>query len=342
MRKNNKTALITGSNRGLGLQLLQMLSANGYNVIACTRSKSSSFSKIIDEVSKKNNNKIYNLSFDLLNHSDTESSLTQFLNNYEDNVDLLINNAGILKNSLMLMTSIKEVEDIFKAHPGEIAAIFIEPLPANNGLLIQHQSYLEGLRMLCDQYDALLVFDEVISGFRIGFGGMAELTGITPDIVTYGKIIGGGFPVGAVAAKKEIMECLAPIGDVYQAGTLSANPVAMVAGLENCKQLTPEFYKDLENKSKNIVDTLKESFDANSFEDYQIIRYRSLFWAIPTQERILTPDDVPQNINERFYKLFQYCLERGVYLSPNAYEVGFASGAHDENVCKELKNRLCS
>lgn len=116
MRKNNKTALITGSNRGLGLQLLQMLSANGYNVIACTRSKSSSFSKIIDEVSKKNNNKIYNLSFDLLNHSDTESSLTQFLNNYEDNVDLLINNAGILKNSLMLMTSIKEVEDIFKVN----------------------------------------------------------------------------------------------------------------------------------------------------------------------------------------------------------------------------------
>jgi 3-oxoacyl-[acyl-carrier protein] reductase len=116
LRKNNKTALITGSNRGLGLQLLQMLSANGYNVIACTRSKSSSFSKIIDEVSKKNNNKIYNLSFDLLNHSDTESSLTQFLNNYEDNVDLLINNAGILKNSLMLMTSIKEVEDIFKVN----------------------------------------------------------------------------------------------------------------------------------------------------------------------------------------------------------------------------------
>ena len=116
MRKNNKTALITGSNRGLGLKLLQILSENGYDIIACTRSKSPSFLKIIDEVSKKNNNKIYNLNFDLLNNSDTESSLTQFLNNYKDNVDLLINNAGILKNSLMLMTSIKEVEDIFKVN----------------------------------------------------------------------------------------------------------------------------------------------------------------------------------------------------------------------------------
>lgn len=235
-----------------------------------------------------------------------------------------------------------KVEEIFKAHPGEIAAVFIEPLPANNGLLIQHQSYLEGLRMLCDQYEAMLVFDEVISGFRIRFGGMAELTGITPDIVTYGKIIGGGFPVGAVAAKKEVMECLAPIGDVYQAGTLSANPVAMVAGLENCKQLTPQFYKDLELKSKNIVNALTESLHANGFDDYQIIRYRSLFWAIPSQERILTPDDVPGNINERFFEMFKYCLDRGVYLSPNAYEVGFASGAHDDAVCEELKKRLCS
>lgn len=234
------------------------------------------------------------------------------------------------------------VEDIFKAHPNEIAAIFIEPLPANNGLLIQDQAYLEGLRKLCDKYNALLVFDEVISGFRVRFGGMSELTGITPDLVTYGKIIGGGFPVGAVAGKHEIMQKLAPLGEVYQAGTLSANPIAMVAGLENLKQLTSDFYSDLELKSNAIVAAIKEAFASSGFDDYEIIQYKSLFWTIPTQQRILRPDEVPANINERFYELFKYCLERGVYLSPNAYEVGFVSQAHDENVCHELKKRLCN
>jgi len=116
LSKNNKTAIITGSNRGLGLELLQTLSSNGYNIIACSRSKSSSFSKIIDEVSKKNNNKIFNLNFDLLNKEDTEKTLTEFLNNYENSIDLLINNAGILKNSLLLMTPSKEVEEIFRVN----------------------------------------------------------------------------------------------------------------------------------------------------------------------------------------------------------------------------------
>ena len=116
MSKNNKTAIITGSNRGLGLELLQKLSSNGYNIIACSRSKSSSFSKIINEVSKKNDNKIFNLNFDLLNKEDTEKTLTEFLNNYENSIDLLINNAGILKNSLMLMTPSKEVEEIFRVN----------------------------------------------------------------------------------------------------------------------------------------------------------------------------------------------------------------------------------
>lgn len=237
---------------------------------------------------------------------------------------------------------LNKVEDIFKAHKGEIAALFVEPLPANNGLLTQDLEYLQGLRALCTKYDSLLVFDEVISGFRVEFGGMATYTNITPDIVTYGKIIGGGFPVGAVAASKKIMEHLAPIGNVYQAGTLSANPVAMIAGLENLKQLTPDFYQTLEKHSLNITALLNEWLKENKFEDYSITQFKSLFWAIPTNERILNPSLIPDNLGTRFFELFQTLLNKGIYLSPNAYEVGFTSIAHDEKVQAELKKRLWS
>lgn len=237
---------------------------------------------------------------------------------------------------------LNKVADIFKDHPGEIAALFVEPLPANNGLLTQSQEYLEGLRKLCTDNDTLLVFDEVISGFRVEFGGMATLTGVTPDLVTYGKIIGGGFPVGAVAAKKEIMECLAPIGDVYQAGTLSANPVAMVAGLENLKQLTPDFYKSLSKNSERVTSLLTQWMHGNGFEDYTVSSFKSLFWAIPTDQKILCPGGIPENLNERFFSLFQILLEKGIYLSPNAYEVGFVSIAHNDQVLKDLKDRLWS
>jgi len=148
---------------------------------------------------------------------------------------------------------LEAVKTIFADHQGDIAGVIIEPLPANNGIMIQSQEFLQGLRDLCTENKALLIFDEVISGFRVGFEGMAKDTGITPDMVTYGKIIGGGFPVGAVAAKREIMEYLAPIGNVYQAGTLSANPVAMVAGLETVKALTADFYQSLEENTNNVI-----------------------------------------------------------------------------------------
>ncbi len=236
--------------------------------------------------------------------------------------------------------NLDKVEEIIKAHPGEIAALFIEPLPANNGLLPQSQEYLQGLRTLCTENDILLVFDEVISGFRIGFGGMSERTGIDPDIVTYGKIIGGGFPVGAVAGKKEIMEKLAPLGDVYQAGTLSANPVAMVAGLANMQQLTPKFYEDLNETSNNIYELLNKWLKENNFSDYNLVNYDSLFWLVPTQESIINPALIPQNLSNRFDELFKIFLEKGIYLSPNAYEIGFVSSAHAGDTLQELEKRL--
>ncbi len=235
---------------------------------------------------------------------------------------------------------LNEVKKVFEDHKEQIAAIFIEPLPANNGLLVQSQEFLQGLRDLCNQHCALLVFDEVISGFRIGFGGMAEKTGITPDLVTYGKIIGGGMPVGAVAGPKKFMEFLAPIGPVYQAGTLSGNPVAMAAGLVNCKKLTPAAYEKLEQNSINVVAIMQDWMDKNGFEDYKVLRYGSLFYPIPTHKKLTNITELPLNMGERFYKLFETFLNKGIYLAPNGYEVGFVSLAHDEKVQEELKQRL--
>lgn len=235
-----------------------------------------------------------------------------------------------------------EVKEVFKEFGNDIAAIFIEPLPANNGLLIQEESFLKGLRELCDQYGTLLVFDEVISGFRIGFGGMSEKTGIKPDLVTYGKIIGGGMPVGAVAGPKKHMEFLAPVGPVYQAGTLSGNPVAMRAGLINLQKLTPEAYEKLETYTKNIVAILTEWMNKNGFEDYQIIQYGSLFYPINSKERLTDITQLPLNMGERFKALFEALLNKGIYLAPNGYEVGFVSLSHDEEVQEEMKKRLWS
>ena len=235
---------------------------------------------------------------------------------------------------------LNEVKEVFERFPTDIAAIFIEPLPANNGLLVQSQEFLQGLRDLCTKYGAMLVFDEVISGFRIGFGGMSEKTGIHPDIVTYGKIIGGGMPVGAVAGKKAVMEFLAPIGPVYQAGTLSGNPVAMAAGLVNLKKLTPEAYVKLENNTKNVVALMKDWMDKNGFEDYQTIQYGSLFYPISTHNKLTKIGDLPGNMGERFKKLFEIFLNKGIYLAPNGYEVGFGSLAHTEQVQEEMKRRL--
>lgn len=230
----------------------------------------------------------------------------------------------------------------FNDHPGEIAGIIIEPLPANNGLLKQSTEFLKELRSTCDTYGSLLIFDEVISGFRVKFGGMAEETGITPDIVTYGKIIGGGLPVGALAAPRDIMENLAPCGPVYQAGTLSANPLAMVGGLATLKKLTPEAYTTLETQTKKITDLFQKWFneyDGGKFSNLHIYSKASLFWISPEKE-INQACNIPDNIGEGFLPMFETLLNKGIYLAPNAYEVGFVSLAHTDEVIADLEKRL--
>ena len=239
--------------------------------------------------------------------------------------------AGIAQDTLILeLNDYEGVKQCFSDHQNEIAAIIIEPLPANNGLLIQTKEFLQFLREITTKHNALLIFDEVISGFRVGFTGMAGLTGIKPDVVTYGKIIGGGLPVGAIGGSKKIMEHLAPIGNVYQAGTLSANPLAMVGGLATLKELTPAVYEQMELQTHKVVELFSEwlgKYNHGQFKLFKVISRASLFW-ITTEQ----PED--------FKDLFQVLLEKGIYLAPNAYEVGFISLAHTDDVISELKKRL--
>lgn len=219
------------------------------------------------------------------------------------------------------------VKEAFEKFKNEIACIIIEPVPANNGLLLQGKEFLEFLRELCSANKTLLIFDEVISGFRMGFCGVAGLYNIQPDIITYGKIIGGGFPVGAYGASKEIMSNISPEGAVYQAGTLSGNPVAMSAGIAQLTEcLTPNFYADLEIKTKYLVDGINK---INPFKLFKLFSLGSIFWiAFTEKETINNADEIDANSMSYFKTLYHALLENGVYLGPSGYEVGFVSQAH--------------
>lgn len=241
---------------------------------------------------------------------------------------------------------LEQVKKCFEKYPKDIAAIVLEPLPANYGLLPLDYNFLKQLQEVCKHYNALLVFDEVISGFRVAFGGMSEKTGITPDLITYGKIIGGGFPVGAIAGPREIMKHLSPQGNVYQAGTLSANPVAMAAGLATLKELhQPGFYSQLRTTSTEIINLLQswmKQSNGGAFAKYQIIQEESLFWIICSNEekKIKNPQDFPSGLQESFNQLFLNLLDKGIYLAPSPYEIGFISQAHDSEILKLLAEKL--
>lgn len=216
----------------------------------------------------------------------------------------------------------------FEAHSKELACAIIEPIPANNGLLLQDKSFLTSLRELCTNYGVLLFFDEVISGFRVGFNGAAELYGITPDIITYGKIIGGGLPVGAYGARAEIMACVSPDGPVYQAGTLSGNPVAMAAGIAQLTECAkPGFYEDQLERTQWFVNIINAHATAHGY-DFELVTIGSIFWlSFAGKKRIQKADQIDPNMH-KFSELFSALLERGVYIGPSGYEVGFISTAH--------------
>ncbi len=217
----------------------------------------------------------------------------------------------------------------------EIAAVLIEGVPANNGLLPQSQSFVEALREECDRHGAMLVFDEVITGFRLGPDGAAGHYGIEPDLVTYGKVIGGGMPVGAYGGRREHMEQLAPLGPVYQAGTLSGNPVAMAAGTATLRELLADdglAWRRLEELGSRLEIGIREIFDRHE-TGWSVVRLGSILWLVLQDgEPPLASECIHPDAPARYAKLHAALLDRGVYLAPSAYEVMFVSTAMDETV----------
>jgi glutamate-1-semialdehyde 2,1-aminomutase len=231
------------------------------------------------------------------------------------------------------------LESCFAQHP-DIAAVIIEPIPANNGLLIQRPDYLRKIRDLCTRHQTLLIFDEVISGFRVGFEGAAGYYGIEPDILTFGKIIGGGLPVGAFGARREIMQHISPDGNVYQAGTLSANPVAMAAGLATLTKLRePDFYGRLDLATNRFISSINDHIQARGYP-MQMVRLGSIFWFCFDTRMIRRADQIDPQKMEYFRQLHYYLLREGVYLGPSGYEVGFVSAAHPENILEEAAEKI--
>ena len=222
------------------------------------------------------------------------------------------------------------VEYLFKEYGKDIAAVVIEPLPANNGLLIQRNDFLTKLRSLCDEYDTLLIFDEVISGFRFKDGSYGDLAGITPDITALGKVIGGGLPVGAYGARSEIMEKLSPLGPVYQAGTLSGNPLAMAAGIMTLDLLDDTAYDRLEFLGKLLQDLIEPILAKHNYP-MRFVRLGSLFWFSPgSADPPSRADLIPSNAGELYSDIHKGLLEKGYMLAPSAYEIGFIATVHQE------------
>lgn len=236
---------------------------------------------------------------------------------------------GTAKDTLLAKyNNVDSVTQLFKANPDEIAAIIIEPVAGNMGCIPPEAGFLESLRYLCDQNGALLIFDEVMTGFRLAAGGAQQLLGVDADIVTYGKVIGGGLPVGAFAARDEIMDVLAPVGPVYQAGTLSGNPLAMAAGLAMLTALNeqPEVFDRLADKTAYLHQGM-ESILEKSRIDYQINRFGSMISLHFTDTPVKDFASAAKGDNKTFKKYFHGMLKRGVYLPPSAFESYFLNDA---------------
>jgi glutamate-1-semialdehyde 2,1-aminomutase len=223
---------------------------------------------------------------------------------------------------------VEAVKAIFAANKNEIAGIIVEPVPGNAGLYLPQPGYLEFLREITAAHGALLIFDEVMTGFRLARGGAQERFGIKPDLSTFGKVIGGGLPVGAFGGRAEIMDCLAPLGPVYQAGTLSGNPVAMAAGLANLKELIDGgAYATLEATGKQLADGMKDAAKSANVP-MQFNQCGSMFCGYFTSQPVHNVADAMHSDREKFKKFFHGMLDAGVYLAPSQFEAGFLSTAH--------------
>lgn len=236
---------------------------------------------------------------------------------------------GTAKDTLLAnYNDIENVKALFEANKNEIAAIIIEPVAGNMGCIPPMEGFLNDLRAVCNDNDALLIFDEVMTGFRLSKGGAQELYGVNADVVCFGKVIGGGLPVGAFAARNEIMNCLSPIGPVYQAGTLSGNPLAMAAGLEMLKSINQdkELFIRLEEKTKYLEEGIREKL-INNKVDFTINRVGSMISVHFDKNKVYDFETAKNGDNDLFKKFFHGLLSKGIYIAPSAYETWFITDA---------------
>lgn len=240
---------------------------------------------------------------------------------------------GAAQDTLMAQyNDLASVERLLDANPGQVAAVIVEPVAANMGVVPPKDGFLQGLRDLCDKHGCLLIFDEVITGFRLAAGGAQEYFGVRADLVTFGKIIGGGMPVGAYAGTRALMEQVAPCGPVYQAGTLSGNPVAMAAGLAQLQILTdhPEVYTVMETSARYIANHLRASADKHGVK-MQVNQVGSLLCPYFTETPVDCFAAAKTSDTAKYAKYFNEMLLRGVYLAPSQFEAMFVSSAHTQN-----------
>lgn len=275
------------------------------------------------------------------------NTIVKFDGNYHGHADHLLVSAGsgvaqlssssssgvpadFTKHTLSLpYNDVAAIKEVFSVRGNEIAAVILEPVAANMGVVIPTVDFLKTLREITTQYGALLIFDEVITGFRLGLSGAQGRLGIVPDLSCFGKIIGGGFPAAAFGGRAEIMDLLAPLGPIYQAGTLSGNPVAMASGIQTIALLSePDFYVNLETKSNTFIAELKNIIKG---KDIVLNHIGSMFTLFFSDHEIRNFDDVKRSDTERFAKLFRAMLKENVYLSPSAFEACFVSAAHTQN-----------
>lgn len=236
---------------------------------------------------------------------------------------------GTAKDTLLAQyNDLESVANHFEQHPEQIAAIIVEPVAGNMGCIPPKRGFIEGLRKLCNDHQTLLIFDEVMTGFRLAKGGAQETLGVAADIMTYGKVLGGGLPVGAFAARAEIMSHLAPEGPVYQAGTLSGNPLAMAAGFAMLTHLNdhPEIFDSLDNKTKKLEGGMVEVLNQKGIP-YQINRYGSMLSLHFTDQPVVDFESAALGNNDHFKNYFHGMLDRGIYLPPSAFESYFLNDA---------------
>ena len=239
---------------------------------------------------------------------------------------------SLAKHTLTLTyNDLDSVRECFAELGDQIACIIVEPVAGNMNCIPPNEGFLQGLREICDQSGAVLIFDEVMTGFRVSLGGAQEYYDVKPDLTTLGKVVGGGLPVGAFGGKREVMECIAPLGPVYQAGTLSGNPVAMAAGLSTLKLIqAPDFHKNLSASANALVTGLKERADKTGIP-LAINQVGGMFGLFFTAEKeVSTFEQVVACDQERFKKFFHGMLDEGIYLAPSSYEAGFISAAHGD------------